>query len=361
MNADDPALPPYAPPASPPPNRALRRAAAMGALAVVVGCGAYGVAAAVSGPAGVPATVAAASGTAPSAQVVTGPGGATVIAGPGDLGPGGTGPGGMGIGIRVGGGTVSAIGTGSITVTLPDGSAQTFTTDASTTYTRDGKSASRSDLAVGQQVGIRPTEASEPMPGTGSSPGAAPATTPVAAAVNIESPRFVGTVVSVGNGTITIEDGQGFWHTVHTTGSTTYERGGQSASASDVTKGAHVVALGSIASNHTDLDASSVQVVLPHVGGDVTGVSGGTITLDTRAGTVTVHTTSSTVYRTSSGTGSASDVVTGGHVVVEGDKAPDGSYTATTVTVLPAGPDGPGGSGHWGPGPMGGAMGGPSA
>jgi hypothetical protein len=370
MNADDPTLSPYALPATPPPYRALRRTAALGALAIVVAFGAYGVAAAASGPAAVPAAVAAAStatGDAPSPQVLTGPGGATVIAGPGDFGAGAMGPGAMAIGIGGGGGTVSAIGASSITVTVPGGSTRTFTTDSSTTYSKDGKSASRSDLAVGQHVGIRPTEASEPAPGTGSSPATAPASTPVAAAVNIESPRVVGMVVSVDNGTITVEDGQGFWHTVHTTGSTTYRRGGQSASASDVKKTAEVVALGSIASNHTDLDASSVAIVLPQVGGDVTGVSGGTITLDTRGGTVTVHTTSSTVYRTASGTGSASAVVAGGHVMVEGDKAPDGSYTATTVTVLPTGPGRHGGMGHWVPGPMGagggtgGAPGGPSA
>ena len=343
-----PPPPPLPVPPGRPSGRRLRRVAGLGALAGVVGLGAYGVAAAVTGPAGAPATVAAAdaSGTASG----TASGGPTTAVVPGPAGGVLAGPGGQGLGVGPGGGTLSAIDPGSITVTRPDGSTQQFTTDSSTTYTKDGQAASRSDLAVGEHVDVRPAVQVPPSSGSGAS---TTPTVPVATSVNIESPAVVGTVVSVGNGTITVEDAQGFWRTVYTSGATTYDRGGQSAVASDVTRGVQIVARGTIASNHTDLDATTVSIVLPQVGGQVTSVAAGTIVLSTPGGSVTVHTTPSTAYRTRSGSGSASDVAQGDHVLVEGDKAADGSYAATTVTVLPAGPAGPGG--HWGPGPMGGA------
>lgn len=247
-------------------------------------------------------------------------------------------------------GAVSAIGASSITVTVGTGTSVTYKTSSSTTYKKDGKAASAADLAVGDVIGVIATQ---PSSSTSS---------PTASEIDIFSPSISGTVVSVTSGTITVKDVQGFWHTVNISASTTYEDGGASATAAAVTTGAQVTAIGTVDADHTDLDATDVQVILPSVNGKVTAVSGSTITLSTRSGTVTVTTTASTAYLTSSGTGSASDVTTGSLISAEGQQSSSSALTATSIRILPAPPSGsgaknpPGGPGG-GPGGFGGGPG----
>src|SRR5436853_528504 len=70
------------------------------------------------------------------------------------------------------------------------------------------------------------------------------------------APAMAGTVKSVNGSTITIQDFMGFTRTIHTSSSTTYTRGGQSATSSAVTNGAEIAAQGTVDHNGTDLDAS---------------------------------------------------------------------------------------------------------
>jgi hypothetical protein len=147
---------------------------------------------------------------------------------------------------------------------------------------------------------------------------------------------MTGTVTGTGS-TITIKDFWGFTRTIHTTGSTTYTRGGQPATSSAVTKGSHITATGTVDSNGTDLDASKVNVQLPRLAGTVQSVSGQSFVLKTPDGsTHTVTTTGSTVFRQGRSQGSFSDVKQGSRVVATGDQQSNGDLTATTVQVQPA-------------------------
>ncbi len=340
-------------PEGPTRGRGIRWAVAAGGLTAMLGLGGYGVAAAAGG------TSSTTTSTAPGGLPHGLPG----------LPGGGRGP--------AGEATVTAVGATTVTVSGPGGSSRTVSTDGATIYKRDGTTVDRSALAVGELVDIRVVRPAH-SPSSSTTTTAA-AVSPVAAELDIVSPRVEGTVVSVTGGAITLSDVQGLYRTVKTSPSTTYSQGGAAATASVVTVGARVVATGTVDADHTELDATSVTVGpsgptaggghgghrgfggmpggmtgMPGTTGTVASVSGGTITVTTPGGgTTTVDTTSSTTYRSPSGTGSLSSLAVGDRIIVMGSKAADGTVTATSIIAIPAGSTGafggPGGGGPNGP------------
>jgi len=303
-----------------PRSRTVKTAAA-GSLAAVMSLGGLGIAAAATtGTNG--ATHLTATNAPAGAPLPGGPGGRFGGQDPGGFGPGG-GPGGLQ-------GTVSAVGAGSVTITRADGTSVTFTTSSSTKVDKDGSASTLSALAVGDQVSVSPVRGSLSTGSTSTSSNAA-------GQIDIRSPTVQGTVVAVGNGTLTVKDAQGFWRTVKVDGSTTYTNGGAAGSSSDVSVGTQIVAIGAVDADHSSLDATSVEVVLPRVSGTVQSVSGSVITLRTDSGaTETVTTTSSTVYRSGRSTATASAVKVGAMVMAEGATTSSTALSATSVTVLPA-------------------------
>jgi len=147
-------------------------------------------------------------------------------------------------------GTVTAITPTSITITGFGGTATTYTISSSTTFTKGSSPATASDVTVGARVDLQLT--------------AVGSTT--VASVRIDVPRIGGTVTAVNGNTITIIDEEGFWRTVSVSSSTTYAKGGSAASLADVTVGQMIRAEGSIAANHTTLDATSVNIGKPAAG-----------------------------------------------------------------------------------------------
>jgi hypothetical protein len=149
-------------------------------------------------------------------------------------------------------GTLSALSDNSITVTERSGTTQTYTLTDATTYRRDGMAATRSDLSVGERVFVVPTTAS------------ATASTKVAASVDVISVAVGGTVVSVTGGgaqrTIVVADPQGFWRTIRTSASTTYRSNGAAVTNPQIAVGSSLVALGTIAADHTTLNARTVEL-----------------------------------------------------------------------------------------------------
>ena len=145
------------------------------------------------------------------------------------------------------GGTVTAVGSNSITISTLDGTSTTYGIDSATTVSKDHATGSVSDLAVGESVHIKPSSTSSTT----------------AASIDIEVPHLLGTVTSVDGTTITIRDRDGFWRTISTTGSTSYTKSGAAATAASVTVGEVISAEGAVDSNHTTLDAASVAVGLP--------------------------------------------------------------------------------------------------
>jgi hypothetical protein len=127
----------------------------------------------------------------------------------------------------------------------------TFAIGATTKILKDGAAVTSSDLTVGELVDVmaqRPTASSA---------------TTTAQVIDIETPHEGGTVVQVTSSGFVLEDPQGFWHTVSTSSATTYAKGGATASSADVKVGTFVVAAGSVASDHTTLDATAVTIGLP--------------------------------------------------------------------------------------------------
>ncbi len=347
------------------PRSAWRRRVLMGAsgtaLAAGVGAGAF--AAANAATSSTPSNTAA-SITASSSSGSSGSSGATTTLPSGSSGSSGTAspaPGGWGgprgagpmggdgfAGAGMGGihGTVTAVGSdGSITLTETGGTSITVKTDTSTLYELGHASGKATDVAVGDIVSIRPTTAS------------ASATSPTAAEVDIALPSMSGTVVSNDGSTIVITDSQGFQRTIHVTTSTKYTEAGSSTTAPAAAVGSTIVASGTVDANKTDLDASSVQIVLPRVIGTVTTVSGTSITITEPGGTsLTVTTDGSTTFKTGTTTGSIASVAKGDVIVAEGTKQSDGTFAAKSVGIGGAGVAGPGMDG---PGGVGRGFGGP--
>ena len=241
-------------------------------------------------------------------------------------------------------GVVTAVGANSIVITTGDGSSVTVTTNSSTTYAIGRSSATAGAVATGDRVAIRSTSTSN-------------ASAPVAAEVDVIVPELSGTVVSNDGSTIVVTDEQGFQRAIHVTSSTTYSQASTTVSASSVTTESTIVAMGSIDVNKTDLDATSVEVILPHTLGTVTAISGKTITISTPAGaSLTVETTATTTFKSGGSTTSLSAITVGSRIVVSGTKQSDGSFAASEVDLFgsggpPAGmrPDG-GPPGFGGPG-----------
>jgi hypothetical protein len=140
-------------------------------------------------------------------------------------------------------------------------------------------------------------------------------------------------VLSDTGGTIVVADGQGFHRTIDTTGSTTYSEAGATVSSSTVSLGVDVVAYGSIAANHTDLDAATVEVVGPVTAGKVTKVSGTNITVSALqgGGSVTISTTHVTVFRTDGKVSSISSVKVGDLLVAIGTRESAHAFAASSV------------------------------
>lgn len=172
---------------------------------------------------------------------------------PGAPGPGRGGP--KGPGKHGLDGSVSNLQSSSFTLLARDGTRHTVTLSSSTTYNRGpATTASRSALADGEHVKVRPT-------GTPAAPGSNASVQ--AADVSIIAPHMDGVISAIGGSTVTITDPDGFTRTIKTSSSTTYTHNGQSSSRSVLANGQNVHAVGSVDSDHTDLDAASVNTGTP--------------------------------------------------------------------------------------------------
>jgi len=180
------------------------------------------------------------------------------------------GPAGLGEGFGLGGsfgqgGTVTQVTPTTITVDSLFGNALTVTTDSSTVYNESGKKVARSAVAVGEQVVFLPAG----RPATSSSSGS-----PLVTLVEIVQPHVSGKVVKADGSQLVVSQQDGLNVTVNTSASTTYDEAGQPASASDVQVGTVVSVTGTLSSDHDQIDATTVEIVLPSIAGRVTGVSG---------------------------------------------------------------------------------------
>ncbi len=261
---------------------------------------------------------------------------AVFAGGPGDHGRP-SGPGGVS-------GKVTAVGTNTLTVLTADGKSVTVKTSSSTKVEilATGASGSLSDIVVGSQV-----EVHGPQNQDGS----------VTAEVIILLPagdELHGRVTAINDKTITIQAPGGTSSTIVTTTSTTFRKGQDAASLSDVAVGQELRAFGAL---QTD-GSLTATLVLIHEGpggsdhgpggpGGPGGVSGKVTAVGTDTLTVLTADSKSVAVTTSSSTkveildtgasGSLSDIVVGSQVEVHGPQNQDGSVTAEVIILLPAG------------------------
>ena len=159
-----------------------------------------------------------------------------------------------------------------------------------------------------------------------------------ATSVTIELAMLFGTVSSVTGDSINITDFQGFTRNIIVGGSTTYTMGGGPGSLTNVVKGVKILALGTIDTNGTSLDALSVEIgssgQMGFTYGTVTAVTSSTVTVQPRNGSTPImftYTTATNVKAIGdpSATLTTSDLATGEHVGV----AYDTSAATTAVTI----------------------------
>jgi hypothetical protein len=129
-------------------------------------------------------------------------------------------------------GTVTAVGTDTITITVSDGTSQTIRTNGSTVYHLDQGDGKRSDVTVGASIVATGTKAAG---------GSLAATS-----VWVRLPRVTGTVSAVTTSTITLSRRDGTTVTIHVGSGTTIQVAGiANAKLSDVTAGMVIVVEGS--------------------------------------------------------------------------------------------------------------------
>jgi hypothetical protein len=152
------------------------------------------------------------------------------------------------------------------------------------------------------------------------------------------------TITAISGNDVSLKTADGWTRTITVDSGTTYSRSGDTIALGDLKVGDEI---GFRQTRETDgsYTIDSVAVILPHAGGEVTAVSGSTITVKDRAGaTVTINTSSTTEFQVNGDNAALADVKVGMFLVAEGTENSDGSLSATDVRAADAGSfRGPGG------------------
>jgi Domain of unknown function (DUF5666) len=144
-------------------------------------------------------------------------------------------------------GSVTAFSASSVTVQGKGGTPTVFTLTTGTTF-KDGKyTLSAANLSVGEKVSVEVNSSA--------------ATTALNVAISLTS--VFGVVSSVTGNTVVVNGPQGFTRTIVLGSGTVYYDGHSAGSISDVVTGAHIIALGTVDTNQTSLDAVVVVVWAP--------------------------------------------------------------------------------------------------
>jgi len=252
-------------------------------------------------------------------------------------------------------GTVTAVGAGTVTIRTATGRTRTIDTSSATRYYTMLTRSSRSALKVGDRIAVLGVPPARPMGG--------PSSASSAAVVVVLEPYSIGTVVSVTPSRIVVRDAGGLERYVLVGTTTAYEEAGAAVSRSAIAPGEEILADGRVAGNPTELSASHVIVVGPRLAGIVTSVSGRDLDLRTFAGTVTVTTNGSTLFRRLGAASSLSSVAAGDLVVAIGRSVGSQRFAASAVVLVPrpagrtapAGTSAPGGASPSPAAPAGGA------
>jgi hypothetical protein len=139
------------------------------------------------------------------------------------------------------------------------------------------------------------------------------------------------TITAISGNNISLETADGWTRTIKVDSGTTYSKSGAAIALGDLKVGDEIGFRQTHETSGT-WTIDSIVVVLPHAGGEVTKVSGSTITVTQRDGTsATITVNAQTTYNVNGATAKLADVKVGMFLVAEGTKNDDGSITATQV------------------------------
>ena len=139
------------------------------------------------------------------------------------------------------------------------------------------------------------------------------------------------TITAIDGSNLSLKTADGWTRTIAVTGATTITKAEKSIGVGDLAVGDHIRFAQQRDSNGT-YTVTRIVVVLPTVAGQVSAVSGDTITVTQRGGTkATIHVDSSTTYQVNGTSGSLKDVKVGSVVIAEGTQRSDGSLDAAIV------------------------------
>ena len=219
-------------------------------------------------------------------------------------------------------GTISALGTNSITLKDHKGNTTTYTTTGTTTYFEGSTAGVVGDLAVGEQVSLALTS-----------------TTPqTVTKVTICLERVSGVVTTVAGNVITITGFHNTTLTVNVSGTTTYTSGGAASTLAAVVVGAQISAVGLPGSTAGSLNANSVNIwaprVLTHARGTISALGTNSITLkDHKGNTTTYTTTGTTTYFEGSTAGVVGDLAVGEQVSLALTSTTPQTVTKVTICL----------------------------
>jgi hypothetical protein len=160
------------------------------------------------------------------------------------------------------------------------------------------------------------------------------------------------TITAISGSNLSLETADGWTRTITVDADTTYSESGDTIALGDLSVGDEI-AFRQTLEDDGSWTIDAVVVILPHVGGEVTAVSGSTITVEQRDGTTaTITVNGDTEYQVNGDNAALADVEVGMFLVAAGTENADGSLTATDVRAGERGMGGRGGF-HGGPGPNG--------
>jgi hypothetical protein len=221
------------------------------------------------------------------------------------------------------GGTITALGTNSITLKDRRGTSMTYTSTGTTTYFEGSTAGVVGDLAVGEQVNLALTS-----------------TTPqTVTKVTIDLVRYSGKVSAVAGNVITITGFHNTTRTVNVSGTTSYTSGGAASSITAVVVGARISAVGLAGSSEGSLNASSVNIWVPrastHARGTITALGTNSFTMKDRDGISTTYTTTgTTTYFEGSTAGVVGDLAVGEQVNLALTSTTPQTMTKVTICLV---------------------------
>jgi hypothetical protein len=139
------------------------------------------------------------------------------------------------------------------------------------------------------------------------------------------------TISTISGSSLSLKTADGWTRTIAVTDSTKIMKGGATIAVGDLAVGDKVRFAETRNADGT-YSVSAINVILPTVVGQVSAISGDTLTITQPGGTTaTIHVGSGTTYQVDGKTGALSDVKVGAFVIAEGMQRADGSLDAAAI------------------------------